>query len=113
MSTLSTHVLDATRGGPAVGIAVRLERPAEHPQEFVVLAEAHTDADGRVDRVGETDLAPGTYQLTFATGEYFAALGRPTFYPQVQITFTVGEPGQHYHVPVLLSPFAYSTYRGS
>jgi 5-hydroxyisourate hydrolase len=108
MSSVSTHVLDAVSGAPAAGVAVRLER-----QPGGTLAEATTDADGRIARLGDPDLAPGTYRLTFATGDYFAALGRPTFYPQIQISFTVGEPGQHYHVPVLLSPFAYSTYRGS
>jgi len=107
VSTLSTHVLDAVRGAPAAGVGVRLDRDGD------LVAEATTDADGRIGRLGPPELAAGTYRLTFATGAYFAALGQPTFYPQVQITFTVGEPEQHYHVPVLLSPFAYSTYRGS
>jgi 5-hydroxyisourate hydrolase len=107
VSTLSTHVLDAVRGTPAAGVAVRLERGG------AVLAQAATDADGRIGRVGDADLAPGTYELAFATGEYFAGHGTETFYPQVRVAFTVADPDRHYHVPLLLSPFAYSTYRGS
>ncbi len=104
--SLSTHVLDATSGRPATGLAVRLVRGGE------VLAEAVTDADGRV-RAPFPDLAAGTYALTFDTGGYFAATGQQGFYPEVTVTFSVTEPGRHHHVPLLLSPFAYSTYRGS
>jgi 5-hydroxyisourate hydrolase len=105
--SLSTHVLDAVRGRPAAGVAVRLSTTAGEP-----LAEARTDGDGRVQElVGE--LAAGDYRITFGTGEYFAASGQQAFYPEVTVTFTVADPGQHHHVPLLLSPFAYSTYRGS
>jgi 5-hydroxyisourate hydrolase len=104
--TLSTHVLDASRGTPAAGVAVRLATVGG--QE---LATAVTDADGRVREVGA--LTAGDYRLTFATGEYFAATGQQGFYPEVVVTFTVSDPGQHHHVPLLLSPYAYSTYRGS
>ncbi|MHA6782182.1 hydroxyisourate hydrolase [Pseudonocardia saturnea] len=103
--TLSTHVLDASLGRPAADVAVRLSRGGE------VLAEARTDADGRVRSLG--DLPAGTCTLTFDTGGYFAATGQKGFYPEVAVTFAVTEPGQHHHVPLLLSPFAYSTYRGS
>jgi len=104
--TLSTHVLDAALGRPAAGVAVRLTWNSE------VLTEATTDADGRVRELC-ADLAAGTHTLTFDTGSYFAATGQPGFYPEVTVAFTVTEPGQHHHVPLLLSPFAYSTYRGS
>jgi 5-hydroxyisourate hydrolase len=104
--TLSTHVLDASRGTPAVGVAVRLSTTGG--QE---LATAVTDADGRVRELGL--LAAGDYRLTFATGGYFAANGQQGFYPEVVVTFTVTDAGQHHHVPLLLSPYAYSTYRGS
>ncbi|WP_300009940.1 hydroxyisourate hydrolase [Pseudonocardia sp.] len=104
--TLSTHVLDATSGRPAVGLAVRLACGG------AVLARAVTDRDGRV-RDGFPDLAAGTYTLTFDTGGYFAATGQQGFYPEVAVTFAVTDPGSHHHVPLLLSPFAYSTYRGS
>jgi 5-hydroxyisourate hydrolase len=104
--TLSTHVLDASRGTPAAGVAVRLATMGG--QE---LAAAVTDADGRVRDLGV--LTAGDYRLAFATGEYFAANGQQGFYPEVIVTFTVTDPGQHHHVPLLLSPYAYSTYRGS
>ncbi len=104
--SLSTHVLDASRGTPATGVAVRLTTTGG--QE---LATAVTDADGRVRDLGA--LAAGDYRLAFATGEYFAASRQQGFYPEVVVTFTVTDPGQHHHVPLLLSPYAYSTYRGS
>lgn len=103
--TLSTHVLDAALGRPAVDVAVRLDR------DGVVLAEARTDADGRVRELGA--LSAGTYRLTFDTGGYFAATGQQGFYPEVAVTFAVTDAERHHHVPLLLSPFAYSTYRGS
>lgn len=104
--SLSTHVLDAARGRPAAGVAVRLER------DGAVLAAATTDGDGRVGDLA-AELAAGTYRLAFATGDYFAATGQQGFYPEVVVAFTVTDPAQHHHVPLLLSPFAYSTYRGS
>ncbi|MCA2205642.1 MULTISPECIES: hydroxyisourate hydrolase [Nocardia] len=105
MTGLSTHVLDAVRGVPAEGVAVWLMRGE------LRLTEALTDADGRVKELA-AGLNPGEYQLYFDTGSYFAAQGVETFYPEVCIAFTVGEQA-HLHVPLLLSPFAYSTYRGS
>jgi 5-hydroxyisourate hydrolase len=102
--SLSTHVLDASLGLPAEGVAVRLENGEG------VLAEGRTDADGRL---GGWAPGAGPHRLVFDTGGYFAARGVRTFYPEVVIGFTVGDPGDHYHVPLLLSPFAYSTYRGS
>lgn len=104
--SLSTHVLDATSGRPATGVAVRLER------DGVTLAEAVTDADGRVRELA-TLAAAGTYRITFATGAWFAAAGQEGFYPEVTIAFTVTDPAAHHHVPLLLAPYAYSTYRGS
>ncbi|MDR7302534.1 hydroxyisourate hydrolase [Haloactinomyces albus] len=111
VSAVTTHVLDAARGLPAAGIAVRLE--AADGSDWKQLAEAETNDDGRVKQLGPQRLEVGDYRLTFATGAYFERLGTESFYPQVQITFRIGDPEQHYHVPLLLSPFAYSTYRGS
>ena len=107
--SLSTHVLDASRGTPATGVPVRLATTDGHE-----LASAVTDADGRVRELA-AELPAGDYRLTFATGEYFAANGQKGFYPEVVVTFTVtdADSGQHHHVPLLLSPYAYSTYRGS
>jgi 5-hydroxyisourate hydrolase len=107
--SLSTHVLDATRGRPAVGIAVRLE--AQVDREWQVAAEGQTDTDGRIGALG--DPGEGVHRLRFDTGAYFAAAGVDAFYPEVSITFTVLDAAAHHHVPLLLSPFAYSTYRGS
>jgi 5-hydroxyisourate hydrolase len=101
--SLSTHVLDAARGRPAAGVPVRLDRRDGDAWERV--AEARTDDDGRAG-----GLAPpltGTYRLVFDTAAH------SDFFPEVAIAFTVTDPGEHYHVPLLLSPYAYSTYRGS
>jgi 5-hydroxyisourate hydrolase len=107
--TLSTHVLDATAGQPAAGVYVRLECVGETGWRPV--AEGETGPDGRLRFPG--DLDPGVYRLMFATRAYFEPRGMATFYPQVSITFEMTERAEHYHVPLLLSPFGYSTYRGS
>ena len=109
MSHLTTHILDATAGVPAVGVAVSLSRWID--EGFEPVADALTDADGRA-ALGPDVLAPGMYTITFGTGAYFGARGQDCFYPLVTITFTIGAAA-HYHVPLLLSPFGYSTYRGS
>ena len=106
MTSLSTHVLDATTGSPAAGVGLLLTGA-----DGSEVARASTDDDGRA-RFG-ADLAPGTFRLAFATGEFFAAAQREAFYPEVVVAFTVTADRQHLHVPLLLSPFAYSTYRGS
>jgi 5-hydroxyisourate hydrolase len=110
MSTLSTHALDAVSGDPAVRVAVALERRGEQDATWAPLASATTDDDGRTRDFPE--LQPGVHRLVFDTGAYFAATGQTGFYPEVAISFAV-TAGRHYHVPLLLSPFAYSTYRGS
>jgi len=107
MSTVSTHVLDAVSGRPAGGVAVTLtDARAE------VLATAVTDDDGRVRALGD-DLPAGTYRVHFDTGSYFAAIEVAAFYPEVVIAFEITDDARHFHVPLLLSPYAYSTYRGS
>jgi 5-hydroxyisourate hydrolase len=109
--TVSTHILDAVAGRPAAGVAVTLSA-ADPAGSWRLVESAATDTDGRHRFAPAT--APGIYRLVFATAPYFAALGIAAFYPEVTITFTVsGEPGTHFHVPLLLSPYAYSTYRGS
>lgn len=107
--SLSTHVLDAGRGVPAEGIAVSLDRWTG--EQWQSVAEGHTDADGRLRDLAAS--APGVHRLRFDTGGYFAARGVPTFYPEVTVCFEVADASAHYHVPLLLSPYAYSTYRGS
>lgn len=111
MGTLSTHVLDTTRGAPAEGVRVTLESAGGAAGE--PLGDGRTDADGRVAVVGPERLEPGDYRLRFASGDYFAAQGTTAFYPEVVVVFTIADADQHYHVPVLLSPFGYTTYRGS
>lgn len=108
MSTLSTHVLDTALGRAAAGIRVTLSRDGKE------IGSAATDTDGRAkDLQGKMPLADGSYMLTFSVGGYFAAAKRETFYDKIVIEFKVGGKAQHYHVPLLLSPFGYSTYRGS
>jgi 5-hydroxyisourate hydrolase len=109
-ATLSTHVLDATTGRPAAGVAIRLEHRG--PGGWSPAGGGQTDANGRLRLDGAT-LEPGVYRITFGSGAYFEARGTPSFYPEVTVTFAMTDQGQHYHVPLLLSPFAYSTYRGS
>jgi 5-hydroxyisourate hydrolase len=113
MSGLTTHVLDTARGRPAAGVRVVLEiGPAGHWRE---LGQHMTDADGRCAQLlpaGQA-LERGTYRLTFATGAYFEAQGLAAFHPEVTVVFEIREPSQHHHVPLLLSPFGYTTYRGS
>ena len=108
MNHVTTHILDAATGKPARGVAVVLADAAG-----ATVATGTTNDDGRIGDLGPDALDAGTYRLTFATGDYFAATGRESFYPSVTIDFTVADTTQHYHVPLLLSPFAYSTYRGS
>lgn len=104
--TLSTHVLDATTGRPAVGVAVTLTAAG------TAVADAITDSDGRIGGLGG-ELAAGVYRLHFDTGAYFTAEGVVGFYPEVVIAFEITDLTGHYHVPLLLSPYSYSTYRGS
>lgn len=108
MSTLSTHVLDTTLGKPAQGIPVRLER------EGTVLGSAVTDADGRVRDLIAKDppLSAGTYRLIFSVAEYFQRAGRETFLSDIVVQFDI-QGTEHFHVPLLLSPFGYTVYRGS
>ena len=110
-SQITTHVLDAARGLPASGLDVTLEQSADNA--WTVIGRARTDADGRVTTLGPAALPAGRYRVTFDTGAYFAAQGTSTFYPEVVVVVELADPAAHYHVPLLLSPFAYSTYRGS
>lgn len=107
MSTLSTHVLDISLGRPARGIRVTLEQGAD------ILGTGVTDAEGRVPELKAGAPTPaGVYRLRFLIDEYFTAGGRDSFYTEITVNFRVGE-NEHYHIPLLISPFGYSTYRGS
>lgn len=111
MSTVTTHVLDTGRGRPAAGVQVSLERVTSGRAERV--GGGTTDADGRIRDLGPEGLEAGTYRLVFGTGDYFARSGQETLYPEVTIPFSIAADGGHYHVPLLLSPYGYTTYRGS
>ncbi len=113
MSAITTHVLDVSRGSPARGVPITLERQTATGWE--IIGQGATDDDGRLRNLlaPGSVFEPGSYRLTFDTGAYFAGQGIEGFYPQATVVFTVRDTAQHYHVPLLLSPFGYSTYRGS
>ena len=107
--SISTHVLDAVAGTPAEGVSLRLETADGAP-----VGTGITNADGRCpDLTDGLELTAGTYRLRFDTGAWFAQRDTVTFYPTVEVVFEVTDADAHHHVPLLLSPFAYSTYRGS
>ena len=106
MATLSTHVLDTGAGRPAAGVTVVMESAAGE-----VLKVARTDTDGRIGALSD-DLAPGVYRLRFDTGAWFSEAGVEAFFPEVSVSFTIAAD-DHFHVPLLLSRYGYSTYRGS
>ena len=115
MSTISTHVLYTALGRPAAGVGITLER-LDDAGAPILLGTGATDDDGRLRDLlpaGHALVVEGVYRLRFAVDEYFTRTGRAAFYPEVAVTFRVGTLDEHYHVPVLLSPFGYSTYRGS
>ena len=118
MSSITTHVLDTALGRPAAGVPVRLERLAvtgDSVPGITEIGRARTDDDGRVSNLGPDDVGPGTYRLVFDTAAYYGPHppGAGAFFPEVAVTFTVHDQERNYHVPLLLSPFGYSTYRGS
>ncbi|TQV86205.1 hydroxyisourate hydrolase [Exilibacterium tricleocarpae] len=109
---ITTHILDTHRGAPATGVGVGLSRRTTNGWRS--LACGSTDGDGRIETWSEGFASElGVYQLEFATADYFRGLGVQTFYPSVTITFEITDRRQHYHVPLLLSAYGYSTYRGS
>ena len=113
---ISTHVLDVSLGRPAAGVQVTLEAAVERvwPPQWRPLASKSTDADGRCkELLAAEKVFQGTYRIVFETGAYFSAAGRSTLYPEVVVTFSVSANEADYHIPLLLSPFGYSTYRGT
>jgi 5-hydroxyisourate hydrolase len=111
MSTLSTHVLDTSEGKPAKGITTYLEK--ESNGGWIAFGNGKTDDDGRIKNIaGDNKISPGIYRLTFDTQSYFTTKKQKCFYPKVVIEFEISDES-HYHVPLLISGFGYSTYRGS
>jgi hydroxyisourate hydrolase len=113
MSQVTTHILDTTFGKPAQGVSIVLEQLTTD-EKWLLLGEGKTNSDGRLPDLlsSEIKLNPGTYRLVFDTAMYFKTQGVKGFYPSVTIAFEVSDDS-HYHVPLLLNPFGYSTYRGS
>jgi len=114
MSRISTHVLDTARGAPAKNVSVHLERH-ESSGDWRIVGSGRTDQEGRCNELlpdGEK-LLPGIYRLSFDTASYFAAQGAHGLYPIVQVTFSVRDGETHFHIPLLLSPHGFTTYRGS
>ncbi|KAL1683757.1 hypothetical protein EV122DRAFT_200645 [Schizophyllum commune] len=128
-SPITCHVLDASTGKPAEGVEIQLQEYKHVQAEnasfaFDPLAKGTTNADGRCTdllpprgseeaKAQKAELAPGTYKMIFRTNEYFEKTGRKSFYPWVEISFTIEDASQHYHIPLLISPYSYTTYRGS
>lgn len=114
MSPITSHVLDTTRGKPAAGITVVVE-VSKAPDRWAELARSVTNSDGRINRFTPdlTPFSPGLYRLRFLTAAYFTAQGTHGFYPEIDVTVQIDDPAQHYHIPLLLSAFGYTTYRGS
>lgn len=113
-SPITTHVLDTMQGRPASGVPIALEQ-LDAAGKWQELARGVTDSDGRIKDLlpSEHRLAAGTYRMSFETAPYFEATGVKGFYPSVPVVFELQQPGEHYHIPLLLSPYGYSTYRGS
>jgi 5-hydroxyisourate hydrolase len=113
VSAITTHILDTSRGRPAHGVHVTLE--VEEAGAWRILGQGKTDEDGRLRTLLDDSVRPAaaTHRLTFDVAPYFLSHGTGTFFPRVQITFNIVAPDEHHHVPLLLSPFGYSTYRGS
>ena len=113
MSPITTHVLDTSLGQPAQGLTITLSQRDLH-NGWIELTSGVTNDDGRItDLLEPGQLTAGIYQMSFDTGGYHLNLGVEGFYPEAVITFEVKNPAQHYHIPLLLSPYGYSTYRGS
>ena len=113
MSPITTHALDTSLGRPARGLTITLSQRSSD-LSWMRLASGVTNDDGRITNLLEPgQLQPGVYQMHFDTGSYHLAHGIEGFYPEASIVFEVKDPSQHYHIPLLISPYGYSTYRGS
>jgi len=110
-SPITTHILDLGTGQPAAGVAVTLLQVQASNE--ITIAQGTTDEDGRIMGWFDTPITPGHYRLTFDTGAWYQARGLDTFFPQVNLDFRVSDPSAHFHVPLLLNQWGYSTYRGS
>jgi 5-hydroxyisourate hydrolase len=115
---ITTHVLDTASGKPASNVLIRLQRCIQEnldsESEWVTLNEVRTNTDGRAPAItAGMQIEPCVYRCIFFTQEYFSAMGTTSFYPRVEVMFRINDENAHYHIPLLLSPYGYSTYRGS
>eukprot|EP00276_Gloeochaete_wittrockiana_P004647 CAMPEP_0184660638 /NCGR_PEP_ID=MMETSP0308-20130426/34523_1 /TAXON_ID=38269 /ORGANISM="Gloeochaete witrockiana, Strain SAG 46.84" /LENGTH=119 /DNA_ID=CAMNT_0027101343 /DNA_START=63 /DNA_END=422 /DNA_ORIENTATION=+ len=114
VSPITTHVLDTALGRPAGGMPILLESVLENGTRFVEIARGLTDSNGRITNLLQPNsLQAGQYRMVFDTAKYFQSIATKGFYPVVQIHFEITSPNEHYHIPLLISPYGYSTYRGS
>lgn len=113
MAQITSHILDTSAGTPANGVFISLMQ--QQGDDWLMLGSGATDEDGRVSSFSETEsaLLAGIYKLTFYLSDYYREKGQSSFYPFVDVVFEIEGDGQHYHVPLLLNPYGYSTYRGS
>lgn len=113
MSSITTHILDTARGTPAAGVEILLTR--QDGSQWQPIGGGITNGDGRISNLCDKQgvLSAGTYKMHFNTKQYFSAVGDAVFYPYAEVVFVIGVETAHYHIPLLLSPFGYSTYRGS
>jgi len=113
MTQITSHILDTSRGSPAQNVLITLLQ--QHEDDWIMLGSAATDSDGRVGDFGAqvVQLPAGIYKLSFYLSEYYSALQQKCFYPYLDVAFEIDGDGQHYHLPLLLNPFGYTTYRGS
>ncbi len=111
MSTISTHILDTALGKPAAGVSIVLEQLTN--EGWQQLSKGKTDSDGRLKTLTPEPIVPGHYRLTAEIGEYFALTNRPSLYLSAQIDFVIVQTGEHFHLPYLITPNSWSTYRGS
>lgn len=113
MSSISTHILDTARGTPASGVVITLSKQSNQGWQSIDCGT--TNNDGRVPDLckNQSGLSTGTYKMHFETQKYFSATGDTVFYPYAEVVFIIDQSNQHYHIPLLLSPFGYTTYRGS
>lgn len=113
MSSITTHILDTARGTPAAGVEILLTK--HDGSQWQSIGGGKTNTDGRIADLckDHPNLSAGTYKMHFNTQQYFSAVGDAVFYPYAEVVFVISEDNAHYHIPLLLSPFGYSTYRGS
>jgi 5-hydroxyisourate hydrolase len=112
-SPITCHILDNVLGQPAKDVPIQLEYYKEEENQWILLSTSITDKNGRCNQLLNQSIEPGRYRITFDTNTYYKEKGEKCFYPFIQVVFDIKNTNEHYHIPLLLSPFGYTTYRGS